>query len=238
MRIEGSLSLIRLWRQEYARVYEAAHETYHAAVVQIFEQMEELHSASSALRRLNGLRRLGPPLASAALTQHQELERLLPCPATRAQLDAFLADAPFCGECGFRIGQIAPAVEAQRITTALQRGLAGQQTRLARRVIGRLLALPAEEPEARLQRFIEVVQASDLNGLAGVLDDELIGFLDDLLAGHDGHEGVLQQLARRYPEISAGEIDAVVEEFRRLLTDEAAREGIVRLRASGEGRSS
>ncbi len=35
---------------------------------------------------------------------------------------------------------------------------------------------------AKLDRFLQIVQAADLTGLALVLDDELLAFLDELLA--------------------------------------------------------
>lgn len=237
MRLEGSLNLIRLWRQEYVSLYEAAHDAYHREIAAIFEQMEDLRVPAIALQRLNGLRRLGPAVALHALERQQFLDRLFPCPSTVSMLAGSLATSPFCPECGFRLGSDAPVEDARQVVTAVNRGLGNQQARLARRVIGRLLSRPAVESEAKLQRFIEVVQASDLHGLAAVLDDEVIAFLDDLLSEGEA-AGVLSRLARAFPAVDAGNLDAAVEEFRRLLTDETAREGIVRLRSPAESRPS
>ena len=234
MRIEGSLNLIRMWRITYVELYEKAHTAQQTATAGIFDLMEATHVPASALRRLNTLRRLGPPVGVAALDQHAALERLFPCPISGAALLAVLEAAPICAECGFRLGDIAPAAEARRVASAVERGLGSQQTRLARRVVLRLLSRPAPEPETKLQRFIEVVQASDLTGLAAVLDDEVVAFIDDVLSDN-GQDGVLSRVAGAYPTVTAENLEAAVAEFRRLLAEEAAREGIVRLRGSGEG---
>ena len=108
---------------------------------------------------------------------------------------------------------------------AIERGLAGQQARLAQRVVSRLLSRPLAGEEARLARFIEVVQASDLAGLAHVLDDALVDFLRGLLEAPDAEDDVLRRLAAAYPEVTDANLDAAVAEFRRLLQDDIARGG-------------
>ena len=57
--------------------------------------------------------------------------------------------------------------------SALSRGIS-----LSSEAVRQILA--AEKGE-RLERFLQVVQASDLTGLANVLDDELLAFLRELL---------------------------------------------------------
>ena len=41
------------------------------------------------------------------------------------------------------------------------------------------------EPGERLQRFINAIQGADLTALANVLDDELAGFIEELLQERD-----------------------------------------------------
>jgi hypothetical protein len=234
--MEGAYNLFRMWRNEYREVYEAAHGQYHDDLTAVFEQMEDLRVAAGALQRLNGLRRLGPAVAAGGLQRFTELERLFPCPVSADVLHASLEASPVCGECGFRLGTAAPVADARGVIRAVEGGIGIQQTRLARRVVSRLLVRPAEGSDAKVERFIEVVRAADLAGLAAVLDDEVVAFLSDLLADEPSGEGLLERLARSYPTVTSGNIDAAVEEFRRLLTDETAREGIVRLRNPGDTR--
>jgi tRNA isopentenyl-2-thiomethyl-A-37 hydroxylase MiaE len=73
---------------------------------------------------------------------------------------------------------------------------------------------------------LRVVPASDLTGLATVLDDDLLAFLAELLAEGEGDD-ILAELALAYPVVTASNIDAAVAEFRRVLAD--------RLRSSDAG---
>jgi len=84
-------------------------------------------------------------------------------------------------------------------------------------VISRILARPARGEDEKVDRFVSIVQASDVGGLALVLDDELIELIRDLLEPVPGTEGVLAILAREYPEVTPANLDAAVAEFRRLL---------------------
>ncbi len=73
-----------------------------------------------------------------------------------------------------------------------------------------------------MEKFLQVVQASDLAALADVLDDDLVGFLRTLLqeARADAPtNGVLEQLALRFPVVEESRVPAVVSAFRDLLRD-------------------
>ena len=89
-------------------------------------------------------------------------------------------------------------------------------TRLSSEAVRRILARARGE---RIEQFLEVVQASDLAGLASVLDDELLEFLRDLLAGEPATAAppVLERLRRAFPVVSESEVEAATEVFRRLL---------------------
>jgi hypothetical protein len=89
-------------------------------------------------------------------------------------------------------------------------------TRLSSEAVHRILARARGE---RIEQFLQVVQASDLAGLASVLDDELLEFLRDLLAGEPTTAAppVLERLRRAFPVVSESEVEAATEVFRRLL---------------------
>jgi hypothetical protein len=108
---------------------------------------------------------------------------------------------------------------------AIERGLATQKTRLAQRVVSRLLARPGRAQEDRLDRFIQAVQASDLSGLAQVLDEGLLEFLDDLLATPEPRINLIDRLALDFPEVTDDSLEAAVAAFRTLVQDELRRGG-------------
>ena len=234
-RLQWLLDTINIWRQAYLPVYFDEHRSFNAAVAEIAERMDALSRRALALEQLNGLRRLGAPQAEAALAQFHELERLFACPADDGELRELLGGQPACPHCRFRLGDRPPSTDAARVQQAIDRGLETQQARLAQRVVSRILARPGGRND-RLERFIQVVQASDLSGLAAVLDEGLVAFLRDLLETPEARLDILDRLARAYPEVDAANLDAVASEFRALLREELARGGgRLRLGAEPEG---
>jgi hypothetical protein len=227
---------IDIWKRAYAPLYVEKHAAYNDAIATIAQQIDAAQTQAAAVERLNTLERLGAPQAQAALTQYHELETLFACPAARDDLPSILESDPVCPYCGFRLGEEPPAADATRVLQSMERGLQGQQARLAQRVVNRLLARPGRAGSDRLDRFIEVVQASDLTGLASVLDDGLIAFLQDLLDAPPPAATLLDALARTYPEITADNLEDAVVEFRLLLQEELQRNnGTLHLHTPDEG---
>jgi len=214
------LDTIDIWRQAYTPVYLERHAAFNADLAEIALQMDALQPQAAAVERLNSLQRLGAPQAQAALAQFHELERLFACPADAESLAHVLTSDAICPYCAFRLGEDAPSADARRVHQAIERGLAGQQARLAQRVVTRLLARPDRAGSDRLDRFIEVVQASDLTGLAAILDDGLTAFLRELLDSPEPATTLIDQLALTYPEITAANLDDALAELRILIQEE------------------
>ncbi|HLG10482.1 MAG TPA: hypothetical protein VI876_01880 [Dehalococcoidia bacterium] len=217
------LDTIDIWKRDYAPAYTEKHATFNAALTEIATQMDALEPQTTALERLNGLQRLGAPQAVAALTQFHDLERFFGCPADVDVLAHILAAGPVCPLCSYHLGEEPPLADARRVQQAIQRGLSHQQSRLAQRVVTRLLARPGRAGSDRLDRFIEVVQASDLTGLASVLDEGLVAFLRDLLETPEPATTLLDQLATSYPEITAANLEEALAELRILIQEELRR---------------
>jgi hypothetical protein len=224
-KFDSALGSLEQWRQAYVAAYTAAHFAYNRALGLIADGIDEVAAHAAAVERLNNLRRLGPPVAEAALQQFRELERLFACPIAPAGLDLALARQPNCPECGFLLGRTAPSADARRVRQAVEHGLSTQQRRLAQRVVTRLLAQPAAGEEETLSRFIQVVQASDLNGLALALDQEILQFLRRLLEADVAETDVFERLATSFPEVTLANLDSVVAEARRLLAADVVRAG-------------
>jgi hypothetical protein len=232
IRLHWMLELANIWRRTYIGAYAREHAAFNAALAEVVDLIDAAGPAAVALERLNSLRNLGPAVARVAIDQFHEMEHLFACHVEPQILLVGLEQSPVCAECGYKLGDEVPAVDARRVRTAVERGLASQQTRLSQRVIFRLLARPAGED--RLQRFIDVVQASDLAGLALVLDEGLLEFLRDLLAAADDAPGLFDRLTNAYPEVTSANLDSAVAEFRRLLEEGLTTSGRLRLRGDSE----
>jgi hypothetical protein len=220
---EALAAAIDIWKRAYAPFYTTHHAVYNASIAEIAQQIDALQTQAAAVERLNTLQRLGAPQAQAALLQYHEMEHLFACPSTEVDLPALLQSEPICPHCSYHLGEEPPMGDANRVCQAIQRGLEGQQARLAQRVVTRLLARTGRAGSDRLDRFIEVVQAADLTGLAAVLDDGLMAFLEDLLDSPAPTTTLLDSLARTFPEITASNLEDVVVEFRLLLQEEVQR---------------
>jgi hypothetical protein len=222
-RAQWLVDTIDIWKRAYAPLYVEQHSAYNDAIADVAQQIDAAEAQAAAVERLNTLERLGAAQAQTALTQYHEMETLFACPARSDDLTARLQSDPLCPYCSFRLGEQPPTADTTRVLQAIERGLQGQQARLAQRVVSRLLARPGRAGSDRLDRFIEVVQASDLTGLAAVLDEGLIAFLQDLLDAPPPSATLLDTLARTYPEITAENLEDAVVEFRLLLQEELQR---------------
>ena len=87
--------------------------------------------------------------------------------------------SPRCPNCGLTLEQKAPAEEVKALCQQLEDALAEKCRRLSRLLATRILRAP-DDPKVR--QFIQVVQVSDLSGLANVLDASLLQFLREALA--------------------------------------------------------
>jgi hypothetical protein len=131
-------------------------------------------------------------------------------------LPAAAGAATSCPACGLTLAEGPPSAEVEAVLRRLSRALGQQMTRLSSQAVHRILARARGE---RMEQFLQVVQASDLAGLASVLDDELLEFLRDLLAGEPrtGTPPVLERLRRAFPVVGEGEVEPAAELFKRLL---------------------
>ncbi len=196
--------------RRYGTVYERHHASYHDSVRALAEQVAAVEDEARALRLLNTIEGLGPPLGVAALAELAALQQaVVPCAETRRA-----ADAARCPVCRIALDDAPPAAAAAGAGARVRRALQGQQRRLARETVGRLLA---ERGGDRIGRFLRVVQASDVGALTSALDERLTAFLRDLLADAPARvelAPVLAAVAERFGEVGADDIDTVVAALR------------------------
>jgi hypothetical protein len=210
-----------MFRARYAKAYLAHHSVHWEATVRLREALDGAAPHARALERLNTLRALGRPLGRPALEAYHALSsRRASCDEPR--LEEALLRAPACPACGLSLDEAARGREVEEALRRLHDALARQQARLASEAVRRILARGG----ARLEQFLQVVQASDLTGLAQVLDDELLAFLAELLAEPvtPTREALdlFAELARAYPVVSEADVDALVGTLRQLLVEQLA----------------
>jgi len=170
---------IARFREEYRRAYAEHHSVYHREAAFLLSQLREAQSDAQALERLNGIGELGEPVGVETLEGfHRLFSSLTVCPAPSSRLP--LNRTPRCRRCGLALGQQVPSQEVVAVIEEVRRSLKEQNQRLSLRVVRRILRGPVDE---RVQQFIQVVQASDVSGLANVLDDHLVAFLREVLRG-------------------------------------------------------
>ena len=175
---EALLDQIEQFREQYQHAYRKDHDSYCAEMAALHTQLQDADLQASALERLNQIGDLGEPVGTESLERQRKLQSTVqPCPATGAKIP--LSKTPTCGRCGFRLGSQAPTAEVATVIGEVERGLREQNQRLSLHVVHRILGGDQDE---RIQRFIQVVQVSDLSGLANVLDSRLAEFLREVLS--------------------------------------------------------
>jgi hypothetical protein len=139
--------------------------------------MADIRIQSRALERLNAIPQLGGPVAEALPPLVEELHNTIAGCSARLTLER-LQGFPRCRECGLRLVSQPPIKDVESLGSYVRQALAEQNRRLSGILIRRLVQ---GEQSEEIDRFIKVVQVSDLSGLAHVLNDEMVQFISDML---------------------------------------------------------
>jgi len=165
-----------------------------------------------ALRKLNSLTELGPPVGEAATAAYEQLlEEAAGCPLAE-DATGELDSSAVCPACGLLLDQQPPrelvADALDRIARAIQRQMALLSGVAVRQVLER-------SGDARVERFLKVVQAAQLASLVEILDDELVGYLRRFLV--EARIGaVLEPVLTRLQEGTAPEEDEARQAMREM----------------------
>jgi hypothetical protein len=221
-RLDSMRATFDYFRGRFRTALLTHHTGYWREMRRLRLSLEDSEGTVRALAGLNSLEQLGRPLGEDALAQQGRLlAAVQDCPLVE-RLEQALGTATSCPACGLTLADGPPSGEVDAVLRRLSRALGQQMTRLSSEAVHRILARARGE---RMEQFLEVVQASDLAGLASVLDDELLEFLRDLLSGEPATAGqrgpaqppILERLRRAFPVVGEGEVEAATEVFRRLL---------------------
>ncbi len=177
-RLDDMRATFEVFRKRYRAAYVAHHRRYWRSAAALRRALREAAVAARALERLNTLRELGRPVGEESLSCYRTLLSQTEACIVDEGLEGLLADRTACPSCRITLSDEPPEGEVQEALQGLSSALARQQARLSSEAVRKILAAGKGE---RLERFLQVVQASDLTGLANVLDDELLAFLRELL---------------------------------------------------------
>ncbi len=220
-RLDGMHATFEIFRNDYLAAYTEHHRQYWQAWARLRAVLDEAAPIAQTLARLNTLSALGQPLGRTALAAYRRLTRE-PRSCSPQDLEATLRERPGCQGCQVTLEIGVPSEETEEVLHRLQAALSRQQARLANQAVRRILARGGE----RIEQFLQIVQASDLTGLAQVLDDELLAFLSELLAQPVSPApaalDLLQELIRAHPTVSEKQVEAVTQTLRQLLIEQLA----------------
>ncbi len=202
----GALSAVQAWRRRYRLAYDAHYRSVLVRARELRGELEATRPAASSLERLDGVGALGPPVGEQARAAYEAsvaaLEALPPEPDPRLPRTAGVTlgrDPAACAEAQQAVGGVRRALELQR------RRLASSAVRLVLEREG----VPA------LDRLLQAIAASDVEGIERVLDERLAAHIDRLLT--DATDSPLSRLAARHPTVTGATLDEVVADFRELL---------------------
>ena len=214
-RWSGVRAAVDRFRSAYRKSYLEHHRQYWREALRLHSQLMDFASKTYALRRLNTLTELGPPMGEEVIARYEELPGRIGSCALALRQELELSQEARCPACGIALGEEPPWQEAEEVQHLLEKALSQQLQRLSSKAVRRVLV---QSGEARLQEFLQVVQASQTQSLAHVLDDELLGFLRRFLVEARLSEvlrPLVLKLQEPVPDLDRKTVDAAAEVVRR-----------------------
>jgi hypothetical protein len=214
-RWSGMRATFDRFRCGYRKAYLEHHRQYWREALRLHAQLMDFAPKTYALRRLNTLTELGPPMGEEAIARYEELPGRIGACALALRQELELSQEARCPACGIALGEEPPWQEAEEVQHLLEKALNQQLHRLSSKAVRRVLL---QSGEARLQEFLQVVQASQTQSLAHVLDDELLGFLRRFLVEARLSEvlrPLVLKLQEPVPDLDPNTVDAAAEVVRR-----------------------
>ncbi len=173
-RLNAARTALQHFQDRYRRAYLAHHHGYWRTAGALHARLQENARKARALARLNSLTELGPPIGAAALDAYAQLLQDTSVCQLDATLDDELRYEPACPACGLRLVAEPPEDEVLDANSRLESAIHRQLARLSGAAVGQLLQ---RSGDARIERFLKVVQAAQISSLVDILDDDLIGYL-------------------------------------------------------------
>jgi hypothetical protein len=204
------------FRARYRNTYHKHHRDFHAALGELQEALAEAPRRLRGLELLNGIEELGRPVGEDLARRYRALQgRAQPCAVPFAALT--LEATPVCQQCRLTLVEEPPKADVAGFQRDLDKALLAQQRRLASEAIRRVLA---KSQENAIATFVQVVQTANLASLLDLLDEDLVTFIQILLAEEEvatSESDLLQRFAAAYPTLEEADLPKALREFEALL---------------------
>ena len=209
------------FRARYRALYVAHHRQQRQEAAEARAQLQAAREKVEALQRLDRIPQLGPQLGESAVRVWETaLATLTVCLQPEGE-EGFALDRPRCTQCGIALGSPSPLNLTPPILAGIDEALQRQLRRVSSEAVHRVLA---STHRPRLDRFLDVLQASDVGSLVAVLDDDLAAFIRALLSEALDAAYIAKAFAplqEKFGVMDAGQIPAAVDEFEQLLRQAA-----------------
>ncbi len=221
------------WKTRYVHAYRKAHRAHYEAVADLAGQLETLRPKVHALTRMNSILELGPPLAATA-TIAADLKALdgalWVCPD--AAEAAVAGKDALCPRCQWHADSTLPAESLSRLKALVSQGLADRFQRFKDAAIAAILKkAAAEKKQPGLDELLDIIQVADADRLVGVLNDDIVAFLRQVLYDENlvDEQLSLAPIVHHIGAIDETRVEEAVATLARLLTkaikDTKARHG-------------
>ena len=170
------------FRCRYIKAYREQHTRYWGEMANLHAALSEERAHAEALRRLNTLTDLGPPMGSGAIAMFEELlAETSGCPSSAGAEDAAAAEGG-CPACRLSLDQAPPTGRVEQVIARIERASDKQVARLtshAARLIVR------GRCDGRLPQLLPLLQGK-CAGLLDILDGEVLAYLRTVLSTETG----------------------------------------------------
>ena len=221
----AAMPAVRAWVGRYRVAYDRYYREALARLEARRAAIEVAQSQASMLRRLASIPALGRGDGAEAVARLE---------AAAAEVEAVpaLAETERPVTAGLRLGG---QFSAEAAATAAIEGVAAAADRRQRRLAGALASLVMGRTDVGpLDRVLQTLLASDLDGLDSVLSEEVAQQIEALIRDDAGRhatlpEGLLRELAERVPVVTAANLEAAMTAWREVLEERLARDSAIRL---------
>jgi hypothetical protein len=210
------------WKKRYVHSYRKAHRAHYEAAAALRGKLDELRPRASALARMNRIVELGPPAPAtvAVLEEVKKIEGdLWGCPdAEHAEVEGTEA---LCPKCRWHPGVTLPDAALSRLDTLVAKGLGERFLRFKDAAISSVLKKAAVEGrKPGLKGLLDIIQLTDADRLAAVLNDDLTAFLRQVLYDENlvDEQVPLAPIIEQIGAIEDARIDDAVSKVADLLT--------------------
>jgi hypothetical protein len=173
-RLVPARSALESFRRKYAKRYREHHTAVWQETARLHTELLETRPRADALRRINTLAELGPPLGIGGLAAYDELLSETSGCELIAGVEEIVKTEAVCPACGITLYDPPPARRVREVTAKIERACHKQLARLSSAAVQQVLR-GSSEPQ--IERFLRMVQASQLTDLCEIMDEELAGYL-------------------------------------------------------------